>query len=45
MDENIEYTDEEILELVINRIKNSKPMPEEFSKIIDEDFWDLVDKK
>lgn len=32
----------EILKSVANKIKNSKPLPEEFSKIIDDNFWDLI---
>lgn len=34
--------DRAILESLIARMKKSKPMPAEFSRIIDEDFWDLV---
>lgn len=27
---------------IMNRLSQSKPMPTEFSKIVDEDFWELV---
>lgn len=41
-DEDEEISDKELLEMIAKRISNSKPMPNEFSKVIDEDFWDLV---
>lgn len=32
----------EILTAVAQRIMRSNPLPEEFSKIIDDNFWDLI---
>lgn len=34
--------DAAILASVAQRIKNSKPLSDEFSKIIDDNFWDLI---
>lgn len=34
--------DAEILTSVVQRIQESKPLPEEFSKMIDDNFWDLI---
>lgn len=34
--------DKEILAKLAERINRSKPMPKEFSKIIDEEFWNLI---
>ncbi len=39
---NGKLNDNEILEKIAERLKQSKPMPAEFSKIIDEEFWNLV---
>lgn len=39
---NINLNDADILASVAQRIKNSKPLDEEFSKIIDDNFWDLI---
>lgn len=39
---NIEMDDNSILSSIVQRIKRSKPLPEEFSKIIDNNFWDLI---
>lgn len=38
----LEKEDKEIIESVVERIEKSKPLPPEFGKIIEEDFWDLV---
>lgn len=32
----------QILASVAEKIRNSKPLSEEFSKIIDDNFWDLI---
>ena len=37
-----EQDDKAILESLIAKIKHSKPLPAEFSKVIDEEFWDLI---
>ncbi len=35
-------SDRDILESVVRKIQASKPLPLEFSKIIDDNFWDLI---
>lgn len=32
-----------IEELTLDIIENSKPMPPEFSQMVNDNFWDLVD--
>ncbi len=39
---NEELDDLAILKSVVKKIQESKPLPAEFSKVIDEDFWDLI---
>ncbi len=36
-----EFDDAAILMSVVERIEQSKPLPAEFSKMIDDNFWDL----
>lgn len=36
------HKDIDVLDLLMRKMKNSKPIPAEFSQIIDEDFWDLI---
>lgn len=35
-------SERDILESVVRKIQESKPLPLEFSKIIDDNFWDLI---
>ncbi len=35
-------SDSDIIDSVVKRIQASKPLPPEFSKIIDDNFWDLI---
>ena len=35
------FDDSEILQSVSERIESSKPIPSEFSKMIDDEFWNL----
>lgn len=38
----IKLDEAQILVSVVEKIKNSKPLSEEFSKIINDNFWDLI---
>ena len=39
---NDSIEEKEILNSIIERLKKSKQMPADFSKVIDEEFWDIV---
>lgn len=36
------FEDIDILESLVKKIQNSKPLSAEFSNVIDEDFWNLI---
>ena len=39
---SVQLDDVAILTSVVERIQKSKPLPEEFANIIDDNFWDLI---